>query len=81
MNRIYALMIEDFFGHFSTSRDLANFGELRALKDVGDVGVPFKLVALLLAGSQVAAHKAKGRLVQRHAQCNASLFKKFFFHT
>ena len=52
---------------------LAEPAELRVLGDLDDVGVPPELVAFLLPGRQVAAHKAQARLVQRHAHGYAPL--------
>ena len=61
------LLRDPLAGHLADAR------ELRALEDLGDVGVPPDLVALLLAGRQVAAHEADARVVQRHAHGDASL--------
>jgi hypothetical protein len=54
-------------------RQLAGAGEVRAPEDLGDVGVAAQLVALLLAGGQVAADEAEAGAVQRHADGNAAL--------
>ena len=66
------LVIEDSLGN-PAAGSLAEPSELRVLEDLDDVGVPPELVAFLLPGRQVAAHKAQARLVQRHAHRDASL--------
>jgi hypothetical protein len=65
-------VVDDLLGN-ALAGHLADARELRVLEDLGDVGVPPHLVALLLAGRQVAAHEADAGVVQRHAHGDASL--------
>lgn len=65
-------MVKDLVGD-TLARHLADPRELRALDDLGDVGVPPHLVAFLLAGGEVAADEADAGLVQRHAHRDATL--------
>ena len=54
-------------------RRAAGAREVRALEDLGDVGVAPQLVAFLLAGGEVAADEAEAGVVQRHADGDAAL--------